>query len=85
MKARIKPGKKTLHGGGFLSDGNNDIDQHVRRLIGIATLRRLRRMVDSENTAEADAAIQAKRFAIPLMIIAVIFVAGLALMMVRAH
>ena len=64
---------------------NSDIDRQVKRLVGIATLRRLRRMVDSEHAAETHAATQARRLAILLAVIAVIFIAGLALMMVRAH
>jgi hypothetical protein len=63
----------------------SDIDRHVRHLVGIATLRRLRRMVDSETAAETATAIRAWRLTILLAVGAVIFVAGLALMVIRTH
>jgi len=57
----------------------SDIDQHVRHLVGIATLRRLRRMVDGDTVKDADASRWAKRLGILFAAIAVIFVVGLAL------
>lgn len=57
----------------------DDIDRHVRHLVGIATLRRLRRMIDSDAAQEASSSHQAKWLAAGLSIAAAVFILVLAL------
>ena len=57
---------------------DSEIDRHVRRIVGIATLRRLRRMVDSENANDARQAMLAKRLGVLLSCLALVFVVVLA-------
>lgn len=40
-----------------------EVERGVRRIVGLAALRRLRRMVDAENAGEAERAILATRLA----------------------
>lgn len=55
-----------------MNNDNSDIVRHVRHVVGIATLRRLRRMVDHENANEAQAATQAKWLGVAIAAAAVI-------------
>jgi hypothetical protein len=54
------------------------VERGVRRVVGIAVLRRLRRMVDAEAVAEAHKAIWAKRLAWAFALAAVLAVAWIA-------
>ena len=52
-----------------------EIRRAVRRTVGIAALRRLRRMVDAEESLEADKALWARRLTIFLVLAAALAVA----------
>ena len=57
-----------------------EIKRAVRRTVGIAALRRLRRMVDAENALEAGNALWARRLSIFLIVAAAV---ALAWIMIR--
>jgi hypothetical protein len=56
---------------------NDEIGQHVRRLVGIVTLRRLRKMADAEMAADARNALWARRTIIALIVLTALFAGGL--------
>lgn len=56
---------------------NEEIERHARRLVGIATLRRLRKMVDAETAAESHNAMWARRIVIALIVLTTLFIGGL--------
>jgi hypothetical protein len=56
---------------------NEEIERHVRRLVGVATLRRLRKMADAEMAADSRNAILAKRIVITLIVLTALFMGGL--------
>ena len=56
---------------------NDEIEQHVRRLVGIVTLRRLRKMADAEMAAESRNALWARRIIIALTILSALLIGGL--------
>ncbi|QDX81909.1 hypothetical protein B9N43_11985 [Denitratisoma sp. DHT3] len=59
------------------------VERQVRRGVGVATLRRLRRMVDAENAQNAVEARWARRLTGLFLFLAAAFVAGLTLMRMR--
>ena len=56
-----------------------EIRRAVRRTVGIAALRRLRRMVDAENALEAEKARWAKQMAIFFILAAVLALAWIVI------
>ena len=56
---------------------NDEIEQHVRRLVGVVTLRRLRKMADAEMAAEARNALWARRTITALIVRTALFAGGL--------
>ena len=52
-----------------------DIERNVRRTVGIAALKRIRRIVDADDTLEADKARWARRFGIAFALAAVLVLA----------
>jgi hypothetical protein len=59
---------------------DEEIRQHVRRLAGFAALRRIRKIVDTEEAAESRNAFWAKRIALVITLLAVLFIGGLWLL-----
>jgi hypothetical protein len=57
---------------------DSGIERHVRRIVGIAALRRLRRMVDADAAAEARKSALAARLAWAFALAALLAVAWLA-------
>jgi hypothetical protein len=60
--------------------GDPEIERNVRRTVGIAALRRIRRIVDAENAAEADKRRWARRLSIIFLLAALL---ALAWIMIR--
>ncbi|MBL8485832.1 MAG: hypothetical protein JNK22_01835 [Rhodocyclaceae bacterium] len=58
---------------------DEDRERAVRRLVGVATLRRLRRMVDAEAGARRAEALWARRLAWAFAVMAALVVLALAL------
>jgi cation transport ATPase len=60
---------------------NNDpeIERNVRRTVGIAALRRLRRLVDAEQALESDNRRWARRLSITFVVAAVLVLAWFAI------
>jgi len=56
-----------------------EIRRAVRRTVGIAALRRIRRIVDADNALEADKARWAKRLALLFIAAAVLVLAWIAI------
>jgi hypothetical protein len=56
-----------------------EIQRAVRRTVGIAALRRLRRLVDAEQVLESDNRRWARRLSITLIVAAVLALAWLAI------
>ncbi|KAB2639990.1 MAG: hypothetical protein DVB25_04705 [Verrucomicrobia bacterium] len=56
---------------------NEEIERHVRRLVGLVTLRRLSKMADAEIAAESRNEMRAKRIIIALIVLAALLVGGL--------
>ena len=57
-----------------------EIQRAVRRTVGIAALRRLRRIVDDDNALEAEKALWGRRLSIFFLLVAVL---ALAWMLIR--
>jgi len=55
------------------------IQRAVRRTVGIAALRRLRRIVDADNALEADKARWARRLSIFFVLVAVVVLAWIVI------
>jgi hypothetical protein len=56
-----------------------EIQSAVRRTVGIATLRRLRRIVDADNALEADKSRWARRLSIFFILVAVLVLAWIVI------
>ncbi len=56
-----------------------EIQRAVRRTVGIAALRRLRRIVDADNALEAEKALWARRLSILCLLAAVLALAWFAI------
>lgn len=55
-----------------MSGGDPEVDRQVRRRVGIAALRRLRRLVDEERAQERTNALWASRLALAFALAAVV-------------
>ncbi len=66
--------ERGLGGERFMSD-DPEIRRAVRRTVGIAALRRIRRIVDADNALEADKRRWARRLAILFMLAALLVLA----------
>jgi hypothetical protein len=56
-----------------------EIERNVRRTVGVATLRRIRRIVDADNELEADKSRWARRLSIFFLLAALLALAWIAI------
>ena len=59
--------------------GDPEIERNVRRTVGIAALRRIRRIVDADNALEADKARWARRLSVFFLLAALLALAWIAI------